>query len=139
LCGARCGADDDTDHRPKSKKIAPGDKPAADGTIPGLRLEPGNTKGQGKWILRFVSPVTKKRRDMGLGTYPEVGIADARIRGMAACQSIASGKDPIGERDADRATRKSIAEACLGQERILTTIHDLARARKQSWLNSPGV
>jgi hypothetical protein len=68
----------------KAKKIAPGGKPVADGTIPGLRLEPGAAKGQGKWILRFVSPVTKKRRDMGLGTYPEVGIADARIRGMAA-------------------------------------------------------
>src|ERR1035437_9275944 len=68
----------------KAKKVAPGDKPVADGSIPGLRLEPGSAKGQGKWILRFVSPVTKKRRDMGLGTYPEVGIADARIRGMAA-------------------------------------------------------
>jgi hypothetical protein len=78
----------------KAKKIAPGGKPMADGTIPGLRLEFGSAKGHGKWILRFVSPVTNKRRDMGLGTYPEVGIVDARIRGMAARQSIASGKGP---------------------------------------------
>jgi hypothetical protein len=71
----------------KAKKIAPGGKPVANGAVAGLRLEPGNTKGQGKWILLFVSPVTKKRRDMGLGTYPEVSIADVRIRGMAARQS----------------------------------------------------
>ena len=51
----------------KAKKIAPSGKPMSDGTIAGLRLEPGSAKGQGKWILRFVSPVTAKRRDMGRG------------------------------------------------------------------------
>jgi integrase len=95
----------------RAEKIAAGDKPVADGTIPGLRLEPGSAKGQGKWILRFVSPATRKRRDMGLGTYPETGIADARIRGMVARQSIASGKDPIEERVADRAARAAVAGA----------------------------
>src|ERR1700730_4878608 len=34
----------------KAKKIAPGGKPMADGTIPGLRLESGSAKGHGKWI-----------------------------------------------------------------------------------------
>ena len=53
----------------KAKRMVPGGKPMADGTIPGLRLEPGSAKGHGKWILRFGSPVTNKRRDMGLGTY----------------------------------------------------------------------
>lgn len=95
----------------RAKKIAAGDKPVGDGTIPGLRLEPGSRKGQGKWILRFVSPVTGKRRDMGLGTYPETSVADARIRGMAARQTIASGKDPIDEREADRAARTASAQA----------------------------
>lgn len=51
--------------------------------------------------------MTGKRRDMGLGVYPEVGIADARIRGMAARQSIASGKDSIDEREADRAALRA--------------------------------
>ena len=107
----------------RAKKIAPGDKPVADGTIPGLRLEPGNVKGEGKWILRFVSPVTSKRRDMGLGTYPEVGIADARIRGMAARQSIAGGKDPIEERNVDRAARKADAET-MTFERAALKVHE---------------
>src|SRR5664279_854551 len=95
----------------RAKKIVPGDKPVADGTISGLRLEPGSAKGQGKWTLRYVSPVTGKRRDMGLGTYPEVGIADARAKGMAARQMIGAGKDPIEEREGDRAARAAIAGA----------------------------
>src|ERR1019366_3327961 len=115
----------------KAKKVAPGDKPVADGSIPGLRLEPGSAKGQGKWILRFVSPVTKKRRDMGLGTYPEVGIADARIRGMAARQAIGSGKDLIEERDSVRAAHKAIAEA-MTFEHAARKVHD---EKKPGWKN----
>lgn len=116
----------------KAKRIAPDGKPISDGTIPGLRLEPGSAKGQGKWILRFVSPVTGKRRDMGLGTYPEVGIIDARVRGMAARQTIATGKDPIEERDADIATRKAVAEA-MTFEQAARKLHE---EQKPGWKNS---
>jgi integrase len=115
----------------RAKKIAPGDKPIADGAVDGLWLHPGTAKGQGKWILRFVSPVTGKRRDMGLGTYPEVGIADARIRGMAARQSIASGKDPIEERNVDKAARKAGAEAMTFEQAALK-VHE---ERKPGWKN----
>ncbi len=62
----------------RAKAISPDDKPLADGTIIGLWLDPGARKGVGKWRLRFVSPVSGKRRDMGLGTYPTVGIKEAR-------------------------------------------------------------
>jgi hypothetical protein len=115
----------------RAKKIAPGAVPMADGTISGLRLEPGSVKGQGKWILRFVSPVTGKRRDMGLGTYPELGIADVRRMGMAARQSIASRKDPIAERDAERASRKAIAEAMTFEQAALK-VHE---EQKPGWKN----
>jgi hypothetical protein len=103
----------------KAKRIAPGDKPVADGTIPALWLHPGSAKGQGKWILRYVSPTTRKRRDMGLGTYPEVGIADARIRGATARQLIGNGKDPIEERTAETAARKASAEAMTFEQAAL--------------------
>ena len=116
----------------KAKNINPGDTPAADGKIPGLRLEPGTTKGHGKWILRFVSPVTAKRRDMGLGTYPEISIADARIRGMAARQSIISGKDPIEERQSAKAARKANAEV-LTFEQAALQVHE---QQKPGWKNS---
>ncbi|MPT43089.1 MAG: DUF4102 domain-containing protein, partial [Klebsiella sp.] len=32
---------------------------------------PTKTKGRGKWVLRYVSPVNGKRRNAGLGSYPE--------------------------------------------------------------------
>ena len=52
---------------------------------------------QGKWILRFKSPETGKRRDMGLGRYPETGIAAARKLASSAREQIATGCDPIEE------------------------------------------
>jgi integrase len=113
----------------RAKKIAPGNKPVADGAVDGLWLHPGTAKGQGKWILRFVSPVTSKRRDMGLGTYPDVGVADARIRGMAARQLIASGKDPIEERNVDKAARKAGAEA-MTFEQAARKVHE---EQKPGW------
>ena len=88
----------------KAKSIKPGDKSIAHGGVTGLRLEPGNTKGRGKWILRYVSPVTGKRRDMGLGAYPDTGVAKAKTAAEAARAIIAAGADPI---DAARAAREA--------------------------------
>lgn len=84
-----------------AKAIKPGDSPISDRGVKGLRLHPHKTiKGRGAWKLRFTSPVTQKRRDIGLGTYPEVSIADARGAATAAHRLIASGQDPIMARDA---------------------------------------
>lgn len=115
-----------------AKRIAPSDGPIADGTIPGLRLEPGPARGRGKWILRFVSPETGKRRDLGLGAYPEVSIADARHRGAAARQLIANGRDPIVEREAERAARKAVAEAMTFEQAALK-VHE---EQKPGWKNA---
>ena len=81
----------------KARRIKPGDKPVADGTVTGLRLIPAAANGRGNWQLRFVSPETNRRRDMGLGVYPEVSIADARVRALVARKLIATGLDPITE------------------------------------------
>ena len=62
-CGAGCGAEMGNLTDLKAKNIKPGDKAVADGTVTGLRLEPGGTKGHGKWMVRFVSPETGKGRD----------------------------------------------------------------------------
>ena len=82
----------------KAKNIKPNDAPISDGTVIGLRLIPSNIKGHGKWKLRFTSPVTIKRRDIGLGTYPDVSIAQARDKGNQVRISISQGMDPIEER-----------------------------------------
>ncbi len=49
----------------QADNIKTDDKPIADGTVSGLRLHPGKIKGHGKWLMRFVSPETNKRREMG--------------------------------------------------------------------------
>jgi integrase len=50
----------------------------------------------GKWILRLV--VHGKRREMGLGSWPDVSIAEARERAAAARKQLRDGVDPIFER-----------------------------------------
>ncbi|GGE28510.1 Integrase [Gemmobacter megaterium] len=82
----------------KAKNLQPGDKALAVGGAPGLWLHPGPARGTGKFVLRFVSPTTRKRRDMGLGTFPETGLADARRLAMEARAQISQGIDPIDQR-----------------------------------------
>ncbi|WP_131753735.1 Arm DNA-binding domain-containing protein [Burkholderia vietnamiensis] len=80
----------------QAKALKPTDKPVFDGKVTGLLLSP--TKSGCKWILRFTSPVTRKRRDAGLGTYPEISIAEARDKALAMRKLIDNGEDPIDQR-----------------------------------------
>lgn len=82
----------------KARKTKPSDKPVSDGTIRGLYLFPGKSVGNAKWVFRFVSPETGKRRDMGLGSYPAVSVKDAREKGFQARRLLENGKDPLNER-----------------------------------------
>ena len=82
----------------KARNIKPDGRPMADGTVSGLRLHPGKEKGHGKLLLRFVSPEANKRRDMGLGVYPEVSITEARKAAASARDLIRDGVDPIDAR-----------------------------------------
>lgn len=79
----------------KARNIKPDDPQIAHGGVTGLILIPAKTKGHGKWVLRFVSPVTGKRRNAGLGSYPETGIAEAGKLAMGMREMIAAGKDPL--------------------------------------------
>ncbi|MBU1307176.1 MAG: integrase arm-type DNA-binding domain-containing protein, partial [Alphaproteobacteria bacterium] len=93
----------------RARKLKPMDKSVSDGSIPGLSLHPTNTAGRGKWILRFQSPLTGKRRDMGLGSYPDVSIAAARRKAFEAREAIADGTDPLEQRRAEAQAIASIA------------------------------
>jgi len=83
----------------KARKMKPCDKPVKDVQIKGLYLFPSAAIGNGKWVLRFTSPETGKRRDMGLGTYPIVSIRSARDFAFALRQKIDDGIDPLEERN----------------------------------------
>ncbi|WP_413460088.1 tyrosine-type recombinase/integrase [Herbaspirillum huttiense] len=52
------------------------------------------------WIYRFA--LNSKRRDMGLGSYPDVSLAQAREDATRYRLMVKSGKDPIEQRKAER-------------------------------------
>ena len=82
----------------KARNIKPADPAIPHGNITGLALHPSSTKGHGKWVLRYVSPVTGKRRNAGLGSYPEVTIAEAGKRASAMRLELGDGRDPLEEK-----------------------------------------
>lgn len=104
----------------KARKTRPGDKPISDGAVRGLYLFPSSALGSGKWVLRFVSPLTGKRRDMGLGSYPAVSIRDARARALEARTLIENGGDPLDERRQREDETKRLAK--------IPTFEEAARA-----------
>jgi len=73
-------------------------------------------KSAGRWMLRLV--VYGKRREMGLGSWPDVSIAEARERASAARRQLRDGPDPIEERARlrrrlDRLTVEQAIEGCF--------------------------
>jgi integrase len=56
--------------------------------------------GARKWVFRFVW--RGRQREMGLGPYPEVGLAEAREKALEARKLVRAGTDPIAGRKADR-------------------------------------
>lgn len=61
----------------------------------GLRLIVSQT-GAKKWVLRFT--INSKRREMGLGSFPAVGLADAREKSTKYRKQVKDGIDPIENR-----------------------------------------
>ncbi|UYZ85373.1 tyrosine-type recombinase/integrase [Entomomonas sp. E2T0] len=82
----------------KAKRISPDDNPLPHGGVTGLSLWPAKTKGRGKWILRYVSPVTGKRRKAGLGPYPDVSIAEVAVKASEFRVRLANGEDPLEDK-----------------------------------------
>ena len=69
----------------------------ADGGGLYFRVAPGGSRG---WIFRFQRK--GRTRDAGLGSYPAVGLANARERAARCRQSLAAGVDPIEAGHAQR-------------------------------------
>lgn len=69
---------------------------------------------QGKWIVRLT--IDGKRREMGLGPFPDVQLAEARERAATARRKVRDGIDPIAERQSEKllSNRLSVEEAING-------------------------
>ncbi len=84
-----------------TKLTALGVKRAPDGTYydgGGLELRKKNSTGQ--WVWRFT--LSGRRRQMGLGPFPIVGLADARKERDRWALVLAKGDDPISVRERER-------------------------------------
>ncbi len=78
--------------------------------------------GARSWVLRY--QMRGRRRDRGLGAYPEVTLAYARDKALEARRMIAKGRDPISERM--KTTHLTFAEAASA----------LIESRRSGWKNA---
>jgi integrase len=99
------------------------------GGVPGLAL---NIAGHSRsWVLRVM--VHGKRRDMGLGPYPAVSLAEARAVAAAARADIRNGADPIAQRQAARSA------AAAAKAQLLTfdeACAEYIKAHRAGWRNA---
>jgi integrase len=62
--------------------------------------------GRRKWVLRY--QINNVRRDMGLGSYPSVGLSEARRAAADARKLMAQGLDPLQTRRAAHKAGKNV-------------------------------
>ena len=88
-------------HRLSAKAVTSQRKPGiyADGAGLYLRVQSVNARS---WV--YIFSLEGKRREMGLGAPPSVGLARARERAQAVRESLADGIDPVANRRARRDT-----------------------------------
>ena len=109
------------------------------GGVAGLHLQV-SPSGSRSWILRV--KVGERRRDIGLGGFPDVPLADAREAARRARQEIRDGIDPIEARKA----RKAALQAAHAKILTFKEAADLCHAAKSpefrnqkhraDWINS---
>jgi len=81
-----------------------GNKTFAVGGVAGLLLQIKRT-GTRSWILR--TQIGDKRRELGLGAYPDVPLGQARERARDAKEQIWQGADPIESKHAAQAALRA--------------------------------
>lgn len=95
------------------------------GGVAGLQLQ---VRGEARsWVLRTM--VGGRRRDIGLGSYPQVSIAEAREKAAAARAKVEKGVDPVQER---RAARMGLAGALTFAE----AARRLLASKAEEWKNA---
>ncbi|GGI68229.1 integrase [Shewanella gelidii] len=85
-----------TDTQIKNLKPGSKEKTLSDGNGLQLRVR---TNGSKHWNFKYYHPVTKKRVNIGLGTYPEVSLVKARKAVIEYRELVASGIDPKEKRE----------------------------------------
>ena len=109
------------------------------GGVAGLHLQV-KPSGARSWILR--ATIGSKRRDLGLGGYPDVSLASAREFARDARKLIREGCDPVEERKARRqalkaAQAKSLTFSEAAERCHQTKVPEFRSVKHQAdWINS---
>ena len=99
----------------------------------GLRLEVDKSQNK-KWIFRFT--LNQKRRDMGLGRFPDIGLREARNRRDEARKLVAQGQDPITARRRARAEQRVTFEFAAEQFILSKQGEWKNHKHRQQWQNT---
>lgn len=99
------------------------------GGVAGLYLQVVDT-GARTWLLR--ATMGGKRRDMGLGGYPDVTLVLAREKARAARSRVEQGIDPIEER---RQARSALAAARASTKTFEDCVTAFMKAKESEWRN----
>ena len=59
-------------------------------------------QGTKSWLFRYTSPITRTRREMGLGSLNFIGLAEARQLAVENQRIVISGKDPSRKESSPR-------------------------------------
>jgi integrase len=100
------------------------------GTVAGLHLLVKPT-GARSWILR--ATVGGKRRDIGLGGFPDVPLADAHRKAREAREAIEKGADPILARAQAKSALRATQAAAITFDRAAELFLD---AKGDEWRNA---
>jgi len=113
-------------HRLTDRQIRSATKPLADGG--NLWVYPrGNARS---WIFRY--SLAGRAREMGLGAYPDVPLAEARELAAEQRKVLKAGIDPIEHRKAER---KRLASASEGATTFTQCAARYIRAHRHGWRN----
>ncbi|WP_286849530.1 integrase arm-type DNA-binding domain-containing protein, partial [Hydrogenophaga sp. 70-12] len=93
----------------------------------GLQVSPSGAKS---WVLRAV--IGNKRRKMGLGGFPDVPLARARLLAIEARDQIRNGVDPI---DQKKARRRDLAASRAMDVTFRRCAEDYIASHRGSWKN----
>ena len=85
----------------------------------GLRLEI-KPSGSKSWTLRF--QLAGRRREMGLGSFPEVSLKKARLAASAKRSQLSDGVDPLAARDIERAAQRDAQRASEAKQLKFETL-----------------
>ncbi|MBP2080989.1 integrase [Pseudomonas sp. PvP089] len=106
----------------KSAKPAEKDYVLFDGGGLQMRVRSNGSK---LWNFNYRHPVTKKRINMGLGTFPEVSLAQARKGSVEAREALAHGIDPKEKRAAVLQAKQAATEHTF--QNVATSWYELKK------------